>query len=100
MLLITLYLYFADYLRPFLNHPFQNVRERLGSILINIFEVDLVFKESNSPECPRIKDFIGEVMEKIVILNEDYPEAIASTGEGNFGLCIKSKCLYSVKPNS
>lgn len=75
--------FFLDYLRPFLNHPFQNVRERLGSILINIFEVDLIFKESSPPECPRIKDFIDEMLQKFAILNEDYPAAIASTGEGN-----------------
>lgn len=58
------------------------MRERLGSILINIFEVDLIFKDSSEPECPRIKDFIAEMLEKFAILNEDYPASIASTGEG------------------
>lgn len=64
-------IFFLDYLRPFLNHPFQNVRERLGSILINIFEADLIFPGGNEPECPRIKTFMAEVISKIQILNKD-----------------------------
>lgn len=59
------------------------MRERLGSILINIFEVDLIFKEASPPECPRIKDFVDEMLQKFAILKEDYPAAIATTGEGS-----------------
>lgn len=63
--------YFAEYLRPYLNHSFQNVRERLGSILINIFEADLRFADAPEPECPRIKDIVGEVIEKIQVLQTE-----------------------------
>lgn len=63
--------YFAEYLRPYLNHSFQNVRERLGSILINIFEADLKFFDAPEPECPRIKDIIGEVIAKIQVLQTE-----------------------------
>lgn len=48
-----------EYLRPFLNHPFQNVRERIGSTLINIFENDLNFPGSEQTNfSPRIADLI------------------------------------------
>lgn len=63
-------------MRPYLNHSFQNVRERLGSILINIFEADLKFVDAPEPECPRIKDIIGEVVQKIQILQNDAPKGI------------------------
>lgn len=59
-----------DYLRPYLNHSFQNVRERLGSILINIFEADIPFVGGNDPECPRIETVIHEILSKINILSE------------------------------
>lgn len=59
-----------------MNHSFQNVRERLGSILINIFEADLKFVEGPEPECPRIKDIIGEVVQKIQPLQYEMPKGI------------------------
>lgn len=58
-----------DYLRPFLNHPFQNVRERIGSTLINIFENDLCFHgEESSNYSPRIADLIGSQAEQFALL--------------------------------
>lgn len=65
---------FLEYLRPYLNHSFKNVRERLGSILINIFEADLQFVDAPEPECPRIKDIIHEVVQKIQVLKLDEPK--------------------------
>lgn len=48
-----------SYLRPYLNHPFQNVRERIGSTLINIFENDLEFPGSEWTNfSPRVADLI------------------------------------------
>lgn len=58
-------------LRPYFDHPFQNIRERLGSILINICEADLQFPGGNPPESPRMKDFIAECLPRLqVLLNE------------------------------
>lgn len=60
-----------DYLRPFLNHPFQNVRERIGSTLINIFENDL-----NFPGCeptnfsPRIAELIESHASEFALLRD------------------------------
>uniref|UniRef100_A0A1B0D4X7 Uncharacterized protein n=1 Tax=Phlebotomus papatasi TaxID=29031 RepID=A0A1B0D4X7_PHLPP len=65
-----------EYLRPYFVHPFQNVRERLGSILINIFEADLTFPGGNEPQCPRMKDFIQDILPQLQILYNDYPKIV------------------------
>lgn len=70
---------FPDYLKPYLNHSFQKVRERLGSIFINIFESDLNFVGAAEPECPRIKNMMAEVVEKIQILKQEMPALIKCT---------------------
>lgn len=67
---------FSDYLKPYLNHSFQKVRERLGSIFINIFESDLNFVGAPEPKCPRIKDMMAEIVEKIQILQQEMPPMI------------------------
>ena len=57
------------YLRPFLNHPFQNVRERIGSTLINIFENDLCFPGAEQTNfSPRIADLIQSRAEEFALL--------------------------------
>lgn len=58
------------YLKPHLNHSFQNVRTRLGSILINIFEGDIQFEGGNPPLCPRIVDMISDVMQDLTPLQD------------------------------
>ncbi|GAB0097686.1 proteasome activator complex subunit 4A-like [Sergentomyia squamirostris] len=70
-----------DYLKPYFVHPFQNVRERLGSILINIFEADLTFPGGNEPHCPRMKDFIQEILPRLQILYNDYPKVVVENKE-------------------
>lgn len=66
----------ADYLRPYLNHSFQNVRERLASLLINVFEADLMFADAAAPECPRIRDFIDETMRRLQVLYGEMPDEL------------------------
>lgn len=63
-----------EYLRPYLNHSFQNVRDRLGSLLINIFEADLHFTGATEPECPRVKDFVHQIIAQIQIMHKDMPD--------------------------
>nr|XP_029734187.1 proteasome activator complex subunit 4B isoform X2 [Aedes albopictus] len=74
-----------EYLRPYLNHSFQNVRERLGSTLINIFEADLRFTGSHGLELsPKISDMIGYVRPKLsVLLKEDCPTIDVAMGADN-----------------
>lgn len=84
--LISKALSLLDYLRPYLNHSFQNVRERLGSILINIFEADLCFAGGSKPECPRIKDIIAEVVQTVQILHQEMPKILPKGAKMVFSL--------------
>lgn len=63
-------------IKPYLAHPFQNVRERLAKLMVNIFETDYVYPGSNEPRCPRIKNLFDEIMPKLMILLSDPPKPI------------------------
>lgn len=69
-----------EYLRPYLNHSFQNVRERLGSTLINIFEADLRFAGYRGHELsPKISEMVEYVVPKLAVLlreEEKQPEKV------------------------
>uniref|UniRef100_A0A1Q3F8W9 Proteasome activator complex subunit 4 n=1 Tax=Culex tarsalis TaxID=7177 RepID=A0A1Q3F8W9_CULTA len=73
-----------EYLRPYLNHSFQNVRERLGSTLINIFEADLRFVGFSGHELsPKISEMVAYVTPKLaVLLKEDQPVEKMEVVEG------------------
>lgn len=80
-----------------MNHPFQNVRERLGSILINIFEVDIPFVGANDPECPRIETVIHEILSKINILSEGVQQVKSgerSNSKNFFCFCFLFSLLF------
>ncbi|XP_058840319.1 proteasome activator complex subunit 4B-like [Topomyia yanbarensis] len=72
-----------EYLRPYLNHSFQNVRERLGSTLINIFEADLRFDGVRSLGLsPKIKDMIMYVKPRLaVLLDEEHSPIVVDKME-------------------
>ncbi|XP_055613465.1 proteasome activator complex subunit 4B-like isoform X2 [Uranotaenia lowii] len=72
-----------EYLRPYLNHSFQNVRERLGSTLINIFEADLRFAGYQSIALsPKVSDMIAYVRPKLqILLDEEYSSTASDKSE-------------------
>lgn len=57
-----------NYLKPFLTHPFQNVRERLGSVMTNIFGPDIQLHSGSSTASPHIAAFISELIPKLTLL--------------------------------
>jgi proteasome activator subunit 4 len=60
------------YLTPFFNHPFQNVRERIGSTLINIFENDMNFGTDTLPsELPQIRHLLELKRDELALLKTD-----------------------------
>ena len=75
-----------EFLKPFLTHPFKNVRDRLGSVLANIYMSDLDFtngerKESVTNEKmpsnkrnPKVVDFINEVLPHLEIMSQEPEE--------------------------
>jgi len=61
------------FLKPFLNHPYHNVRSRLGAVLTNIFALDIFFesKGNASKTSPDEKEFVEEVFPGLQCLLED-----------------------------
>lgn len=64
-------------LRPYLNHPYQNMRDRLGSVLTNIFLHDIDLPGGSVSSSPRVKDFVDEILPQLSLLldngNRDSP---------------------------
>lgn len=67
-----------DYLKPHLTHSYQNVREKIGNLVGNIFMYDLAFPNSPCLKlAPQRAPFIQEILPQLSILNieenEDSP---------------------------
>jgi len=62
-----------SFLKPFLNHPYHNVRSRLGAVLTNIFALDIEFegKGNASLTSPSEGDFLEEILPSLACLAED-----------------------------
>ena len=65
-----------------LTNPFDNVRERLGSVLVTVFKADLQFPgaASNAPT-PRMQDLINNVVPKLQFLVEESPTILGKDEE-------------------
>lgn len=57
-----------NYLQNYMMHPFQNVRDRVSSVLTNIFETDIIFPGGNPTNAPRIKDFVADILPRLQVL--------------------------------
>lgn len=69
------------FLKPFLTHPYQNVRERIGSVLTSIFYEDLEYEgeDPNKPRrCPRLADFVNELVPQLEILCDEPDPAVVT----------------------
>lgn len=64
----ALLLYFFNYL----NHPFQNVRDKISGALCTIFSKDMEIscKIKNKSLYPKIKDFFEQITPKLIVLNK------------------------------
>jgi len=62
-----------SFLKPFLSHPYHNVRSRLGAVLTNIFALDIEFegKGNASLTSPSEGEFLEEIMPSLACLTED-----------------------------
>jgi len=59
------------FLKPFLHHPYNNVRTRLGAVLTSIFSLDLEFEgRPATATSPREAAFVAEVAERLAVLGE------------------------------
>jgi len=70
-----------EFLKPFLNHPYHNVRSRLGAVLTNIFALDLEFegKGNASKLSPNEEDFVEKILPELACLREDMNNSCTET---------------------
>eukprot|EP00094_Tigriopus_californicus_P000230 TCALIF_00223-PA protein Name:"Similar to psme4 Proteasome activator complex subunit 4 (Xenopus laevis)" AED:0.06 eAED:0.06 QI:66/0.84/0.71/1/0.84/0.85/14/306/1826 len=69
------------FLKPFLTHPYQNVRERIGSVLTSIFYEDLEYEKEDPDKpkrCPRVADFVNELVPQLEILCDEPDPAVVT----------------------
>ncbi len=61
------------FLSPFLNHPYHNVRERIGSILTNIYACDFDHenKEGIISTSPKVADFVQSLLPRLEIMKTE-----------------------------
>lgn len=75
-----------DYFQPYLGHQFQNVRQAIGFMLVNIMEMDFQYPGGPRPECPLVEDFLRATVQRIDILRtRDYPLQINGELKGEEG---------------
>ncbi|XP_071746308.1 LOW QUALITY PROTEIN: proteasome activator complex subunit 4 [Lepeophtheirus salmonis] len=60
-----------NFLKPFLTHPFKNVRDRLGSVLMSIYLIDVSDTVISYHRGPLLKDFFREVLPQLQIVIEE-----------------------------
>lgn len=76
-----------DYLMPHLSHSYKNVRDRIGSILSNIFLYDYCMRPSSVVSSPKRSDFIAHVMPqleglKFIVLDDNGVDGATKNGSG------------------
>ena len=60
------------FLRPFLTHPYQNVRERLGSVVANIYALDISFPGAiSSNYSPLLGPLVEEVLPQLAMMTQE-----------------------------
>nr|UCK81620.1 proteasome activator complex subunit 4 [Arenicola marina] len=70
---------FLQYSQPHMAHTYKNVRDRLGSILVNVFLYDVQLRQGAGTSSPTRAQFILDVVKKLQVLRESHP----SNGPGN-----------------
>ncbi|CAH0594191.1 unnamed protein product [Chrysodeixis includens] len=63
----------------FIQHPYQNVRETVGSLLMTIFDTELVFPGGDSGSAPRLADFLESVKPRLSALYDENGDIVIKT---------------------
>ena len=86
-----------EFFRPFLHHPYNNVRSRLGAVLTNIFALDLEFPGfgNASLTSPKEEEFVSEVVNLLACLEEGKEAGEEEKEQGLRLLQTISKWLFS-----
>lgn len=63
----------------FIQHPYQNVRETVGSILMTIFSTELVFPGGSPGAAPRFEEFLATVRPRLAALYDENGDIVIKT---------------------
>ncbi|XP_068618966.1 proteasome activator complex subunit 4-like isoform X2 [Battus philenor] len=63
----------------FIQHPYQNVRETVGSILMTIFDTEVVFPGGDSGPAPRLVDFLNSVRPRLAALYDENGDIVVKS---------------------
>ena len=57
------------FLSPYLTHPYQNVRERLGSVVANIYAMDITFPQGHGGSLsPTVASLLSDVLPQLEVM--------------------------------
>ncbi|XP_048486309.1 proteasome activator complex subunit 4 isoform X4 [Plutella xylostella] len=60
----------------FIQHPYQNVRESIGSLLMTIFDTELSFPGGSAGPAPRLAQFLADTKPKLAALYDEHGEIV------------------------
>ncbi|XP_013135427.1 PREDICTED: proteasome activator complex subunit 4-like [Papilio polytes] len=63
----------------FIQHPYQNVRETVGSALMTIFDTELVFPGGAEGPAPRLADFLRAVRPRLAPLYDEHGDIVVKS---------------------
>lgn len=63
-----------EYFKPHLGHQYQNVREAIGFMLVNMLEMDFQYPGGPSPEGPLVIGLMAEIRPRLeLLMRRDFP---------------------------
>ncbi|CAH0756348.1 unnamed protein product [Diatraea saccharalis] len=71
----------------FTNHPYQNVRETVGSILMTIFDTELVFPGGENKWSPRLENFLDSLQPRLSALYDAQGNIVVKSASMSGGQC-------------
>merc|ERR1719186_2323673 len=79
------------FLRPFLTHPYQNVRERLGSVLANIYALDLEFPQGPAGNSsPRVKELTAAVLPQLQMMTTEADPELYKSSKRDVNMALEA----------
>ncbi|XP_050354061.1 proteasome activator complex subunit 4-like isoform X2 [Nymphalis io] len=83
----------------FIQHPYQNVREIVGSILMTIFDTELVIEGGGeSSAAPCLKDFLASIAPRLAALYDENGDIVVKTAVSMDGQCGSRETIAADNP--
>ncbi|KAF9405402.1 hypothetical protein HW555_013842 [Spodoptera exigua] len=84
----------------FTQHPYQNVRETVGSLLMTIFDTELVFPGGHNGDAPRLADFLATVQPRLAALYDENGDIVIKTAASAAMQCSPREAAGGCAPET